>query len=249
MWGLVNIIKLSHYISLLVVVFLLYKFGVIVGFAALFAFVALLIALQKMVPAVGYRLLGPLYDRFMEGFESAYLANLRRRYVPMVRGRTLELGAGTGNSLQYFPNKCAVTLVDPAASMLAEARIKAQLRPDLELEFVCAAGESLPFPNASFDTVLAIDTFCSVRDSDSCMRELHRVLKPGGRAIFVEHYRTYSFLKDLQLLFVTLVFMFPLCGASLVRDTDKVIRTHFPNVIEERRHAQSFRAFICERPK
>lgn len=129
------------------------------------------------------RVLPPLVDWSMRGRE---LEAVRARVVPRARGRVLELGFGTGLNARHYGEIDELVVVEPNPGMkaLAERRLAAAGRPGrVEL----AAGEALPFTDASFDAVVCTFTLCSVEDPARVVRELWRVLRPGGELLFAEH--------------------------------------------------------------
>lgn len=113
---------------------------------------------------------------------------LRRAVVPQAQGEVLEIGCGGGlNFPLYRPGQVrAVTAIDPAAPMLDRAR-EAVRRTGLPVELMAAEAEALPFPDASFDTVVFTFTLCSVRGHGRSLAEARRVLRPSGRLLFAEH--------------------------------------------------------------
>lgn len=112
----------------------------------------------------------------------------REKIVPQAAGKVLELGIGGGLNLAFYdPGKAtSVTGVDPSAELraIAEAAPRA---PGLAVEVQPGEAESLPFADASFDTVLCTFTLCSVRSTTAVLSEARRVLKPGGKFLFCEH--------------------------------------------------------------
>jgi SAM-dependent methyltransferase len=112
----------------------------------------------------------------------------RTRIVPQARGQVLELGIGGGLNLAFYdPARVSrVTGVDPSAELRAIA--EAAPRPDgLQVEIAAGEAETLPFADASFDTVLCTFTLCSVRSPAAVLAETRRVLRPGGQFLFCEH--------------------------------------------------------------
>lgn len=197
-----------------------------------------------------FDLLAPFYDTFFSRADSL-LSTFRERYVPLISGTTLDLAVGTGPNIEHYPDKAEVTLMDLSAGMLRRARRKAdqamQERPGLKLTLVQCALEQMPFKDCSFDTVLSIDVFCSCRDLDRAMDETYRVLKPGGKAIFVEHFRTGRRLTDLMLSVATYLFSWPLFGIYFNRPIGDSIRKRF-NVQEHELLGRTFQAFVCVKP-
>jgi ubiquinone/menaquinone biosynthesis C-methylase UbiE len=112
---------------------------------------------------------------------------LRVVHVPAASGVVLEVGIGSGLNLPHYTR--AVTQlygVDPSRELLAMAREKAAAAPFPVELFNCAA-DRIPLPDASVDTVVITWSLCSIVNTEDALREMHRVLKPGGTLIFVEH--------------------------------------------------------------
>ena len=112
----------------------------------------------------------------------------RAALVGQASGEVLEIGFGSGMTLPFYdPAKVTgLTVVEPSEGMnrRAEARLSASPVP---VKSVPGAGEGLPFAEASFDTVVTCLTLCSVLDVPKVLAEIRRVLKPGGRFLFLEH--------------------------------------------------------------
>lgn len=138
------------------------------------------------------RLAARLYDRYLMGApQQAGLRELRGRALAPARGEVLELGAGTGLNLAAYPREGVGRLVctepsDAMARQIAAKEAQAPVRP----EVVAAAAESLPFPDASFDTVTATLVLCEVAEPARALAEVARVLRPGGSFCFLEHVRS-----------------------------------------------------------
>lgn len=114
----------------------------------------------------------------------------RAALLANARGRVLEIGAGTGLNLRYYPSEVEeLVLTEPEPGMTRRAEEKAA-ELDLPVRFVQASGEKLPFSDGEFDTVVATLVLCSVDDQAEVLAELKRVLKPGGRFLFIEHVRS-----------------------------------------------------------
>lgn len=115
------------------------------------------------------------------------LADFRSRVVGGVRGRILEIGIGSGRNLPFYGAAAEeVVGVDPSAELLAMARRAAAASP-CPVSLLERTAERLPFPEASFDTVVVTWSLCSIPDPVAALREARRVLKPDGRLRFVEH--------------------------------------------------------------
>ena len=104
-------------------------------------------------------------------------------------GHVLEIGAGTGANLPYYSERVeSLTVTEPEAPMARklEERIREQSRA---VELVSAPAEKLPFEDGRFDTVVSTLVLCTVEDQARALGELRRVLKAGGRLLFIEHLR------------------------------------------------------------
>jgi ubiquinone/menaquinone biosynthesis C-methylase UbiE len=131
-----------------------------------------------------------LYDRAFQATEEAGLREMRRQVLAAARGRVLELGAGTGLNLDLYPEAVEeLVLLEPDPHMakqlgpkLAASGRRATVTED--------SAEKLPFEDASFDTVTATLVFCTIPNPEAALREAARVLKPGGRLLFIEHVRS-----------------------------------------------------------
>jgi ubiquinone/menaquinone biosynthesis C-methylase UbiE len=131
-----------------------------------------------------------MYDRMSAKSEDAGLRELRRRALADARGRVLEIGGGTGANLRHYgPGVESLTIIEPEPPMLR--RLDRKVREQAPLTKVLRArAEELPFADDSFDTVVSTLVLCGVDDQKQSLREVHRVLRPGGQFIFIEHVRS-----------------------------------------------------------
>jgi ubiquinone/menaquinone biosynthesis C-methylase UbiE len=146
----------------------------------------------RIYDATWGRAFSAAYDRGFKAIEDAGLRETRRELLAQARGRVLELGAGTGLNLEHYPPEIeGLTLVEPDPHMTRQLREKlAQSGKAAEISVVEAPGESLPFPADSFDTVAVTLVLCTVPDPAATLAEIKRVLKTGGRLLFLEHVRS-----------------------------------------------------------
>lgn len=128
------------------------------------------------------RVFALLYDPFTAAAERAGLGAARHGLLQQVRGRVLEIGAGTGVNVEHYPAGADVTYTEPDPHMAKRLRARG-------VDVVEAGAESLPFPDDSFDTVVSTLVLCTVPDVTATLREVRRVLRPGGRLLFLEHVR------------------------------------------------------------
>lgn len=146
-----------------------------------------------------YNRLAMLYDLMEWPLEKMRFDDWRSRLSSRIAGsRVLEVGVGTGKNMPYYPSNVLISAIDFSDKMLARARHKAIAR-NLSVELLQMDVQRLAYPDDFFDTVFATFVFCSVPDPLQGLRELHRVCKPGGRLLLLEHMRPGS--KMLGWLF------------------------------------------------
>lgn len=128
-------------------------------------------------------LLPRLIDLAMRGPD---IDALRAGLLVQAKGRTLEVGFGTGLNARHYPGGVDLTVIDdnPGMNDLARARLQKAGRT---ARHEVLSGERLPFSDASFDTVVITFTLCSIRDVGAAIAEMKRVLAPGGQLLFLEH--------------------------------------------------------------
>jgi ubiquinone/menaquinone biosynthesis C-methylase UbiE len=130
------------------------------------------------------------YDAFQRRSCAAGMADKRRQVLGEARGRTLEIGSGTGINLDnYGPDVTELVMSEPDRHMVALLRRKVE-RSAVPATVVEAPAGELPFADQSFDTVTVVYVLCTVPDLDAALREIARVLKPEGRLLFIEHVRS-----------------------------------------------------------
>lgn len=115
------------------------------------------------------------------------LVQPRRRTLSRATGRILEIGFGTGANLAHYPaGVTRIEAIDPDADLdrYSQPRIA---RSGIEVDFHHLDAERLPFTSGSFDTVVCTLTLCSIPHATAALQEVRRVLRPGGRFLFLEH--------------------------------------------------------------
>jgi ubiquinone/menaquinone biosynthesis C-methylase UbiE len=128
--------------------------------------------------------------RFTDLTLGTLMDDTRQRVTAGLAGDVLEIGFGSGRNLPHLPasvNRLLAVEPAPVGRKLASRRIA---EAPIPVEFVGADGQELPVPDSSVDHVLVTWTLCTIPDVDRALREIHRVLQPGGALHFVEHGRS-----------------------------------------------------------
>jgi ubiquinone/menaquinone biosynthesis C-methylase UbiE len=138
------------------------------------------------------RMFAVLYNPVLWAGERLGLRARRRALLRHARGRTLEIGSGTGLNLAHYPDAVAeLILTEPATPM--RKRLERKLRRQGRKATVSdAPAERLPAEDGSIDTVVSTLVLCTVDEPHAVLSEIRRVLKPGGRLLFLEHVRAES---------------------------------------------------------
>jgi ubiquinone/menaquinone biosynthesis C-methylase UbiE len=141
----------------------------------------------------GHLIFAALYDRLLSGTERAGLLDMRAELLSGARGRTLELGAGTGLNLAHYTDAVTeLVLTEPDPHMARRLRKRLEEEPPApgRVEVIEAQAERLPFEDQSFNTVVSTLVLCSVESPGGAAAEIARVLKPDGRLLYLEHVRS-----------------------------------------------------------
>lgn len=168
-----------------------------------------------------YNRIAPFYD-LMEALVERGFRAWREKLWRQAYGDILEVGIGTGKNIPYHPPGAKVIGIDLADQMLARARQRARAlgaRVDLREGDV----QALAFPDNTFDTAVATFVFCSVPDPVRGLRELRRVVKPGGRILLLEHVRLDGLAGRIMDLLNPLVVR--IIGANINRRTVENVKT------------------------
>jgi ubiquinone/menaquinone biosynthesis C-methylase UbiE len=127
-----------------------------------------------------------LYETLMKRMDDAGFGEQRAALVGDLSGDVLELGSGTGNMFPHYGTDARVTAIEPDDAFSGLSHAKATRN----ITVVKGAGESVPYPDASFDAVVLSLVLCSVESMASVLSEVRRVLRPGGRIRLIEHVRS-----------------------------------------------------------
>jgi ubiquinone/menaquinone biosynthesis C-methylase UbiE len=143
----------------------------------------------RIYDATWGRAFSALYDWGLQASEDAGLRQMRSELLAGAGGRVIELGAGTGANLDLYPDEVEeLVLVEPDPHMTK--RLRARLASSArDATIVEAPAERLPVESGSFDAAVVTLVLCTVPDPVATLAEITRVLKPGGRLLFIEHVR------------------------------------------------------------
>lgn len=188
-----------------------------------------------------------MYDFMEYPMEIFSFSALRRDLLSRARGKILEIGVGTGKNLPWYPAGADLTGIDVSPLMLERARKKAEpleMHPDLRVMDV----ERMTFPGETFDTTVSTFVFCSVLHPHRGLREIRRVLKKGGTALFLEHVRSESSLAGAVMDLVN-PFITALVGPHINRRTVQFIEeAGFEILSVENRGAKIVKKIIARNP-
>lgn len=191
------------------------------------------------------------YPKLVGVAERAGQADTRRELLSQATGRTLEIGAGSGFNLPHYPASVTeLILSEPSPHMREHLRERLQVDapPVGSWELADADAEALPFEDASFDTVVGGFILCSIPDPGRALAEMARVLKPGGRYLFIEHVHAGegTMLGRFQDL-IEVPHRYLAAGCHPNRRTGELIK-HSPLEIERLEHGEQPRAVPSVRP-
>lgn len=169
-----------------------------------------------------YSRISHIYDTFEHPIERVLFQKLRTKAISYAQKNTLEVGVGTGKNLPYYDPNIILKAIDFSSGMLKVAHKKQKNVKVKHLKLYKMDVQQLAFDSNSFDTVVSTFVFCTVPDPIAGLKEVYRVLKPSGTAIFLEHMKSHYGLVNIPL-YVMNVFSTRILGTSMVRQTQKNI--------------------------
>lgn len=137
---------------------------------------------------------GCCYDFLMTPIERRWLGRARARLIGGLRGKTLDVGSGTGVNFGYFSEPSNVVACEPNPDM---RRVAETRRPE-GLTLIDSGAECIEVSDHLFDHVVVTLVLCTVTDLEASLSEFRRVLKPGGQLHFLEHVRGDGFIGKLN---------------------------------------------------
>lgn len=180
--------------------------------------------------------------------EKLFIARIRRKIIPNLLGKILEIGVGSGRNLSYYSDRAEVTAIDISPLLLNKAKTELKRIGKKNITLMAGNVEGLPFQDKSFDFVLATFVFCSAVNPVKGIKEIKRVLKNNGRAIFLEHVRSKNiFIAKIQDLFNLLTKA--LFGEYINRKTWENIAQGGLKIVKDENLALGgiIRLFICKK--
>jgi SAM-dependent methyltransferase len=132
-----------------------------------------------------------IYDPLLAKPAERWEGRFREELCATARGLVLEIGAGTGMNFPYYAKARRVVATEPEGTMLKRAAGK-RAAASVPVVLMAAAAERLPFADTTFDTVICSLVLCTVANQTEALRELRRILKPGGTLRLFEHVRSTS---------------------------------------------------------
>ncbi len=145
----------------------------------------------------GHPVFAALYDGLGAAAERGWMGRRRSRLLAGASGTVLEIGGGTGANLPHYRDVARVVVAEPDPHMRLRLRRKLG-RARVPVEVSEAGAEALPFADGSFDAVVSTLVLCSVGDQGDALAEVRRVLRPGGRLLFIEHVRGEDSIARVQ---------------------------------------------------
>lgn len=173
------------------------------------------------------------YDKEMSAWDRRLFGDSREWVCSRAVGQVLEVAVGTGLNLRFYPNEVAITGIDLSERMLDIARNRAtHLNRDVTLRQGNA--HTLPFDDASFDTVICTFGLCAIPDTDTAIDEMLRVLRPDGRLILVDHVAGTSWIVRVVQRLMELVTV-PLAGEHFLRRPIRQVQARGLDIQEHER--------------
>ena len=172
-----------------------------------------------------------LYDKLLAPVDGT-LSKWRKRLLKDVRGKTLEIGVGTGKNMEHYPKGVSLTGIDSSENMLKYARKRANGHNHID-DLLMMDAENLMFPDNTFDTVVSSCVFCSVHNPVKAFEEIKRVCKSNGNIYLLEHVRSNKKIVG-KIMDILNPISYTLYGDNINRRTyDNLIKAGFePSQIE-----------------
>ncbi len=176
---------------------------------------------------------------------SANFGKYRQKTLENVKGDVLEIGFGTGLNLSYYPqeiHKIVTVDVNPGTHKLAQKRIQTSA---IAVDHHLLNGECLSMAEGTFDSVVSTFTLCSIMNVEQALKEIYRVLKPGGRFFFVEHGLSNEAGTQVWQHRLTPIQKVIADGCHLDRPIRQLVETQFDTLTVEEFYAENLPKMIA----
>lgn len=167
-----------------------------------------------------YSRIAKLFDKMEEKMP---MNKIKEKGIDTLSGKILEVGIGSGATLKYYGKNSDVTGIDFSIGMLNIAKEKAKALDLKNIKLLEMDIENMSFANETFDSVFSSCVFCTVPNPKKGISEIYRVLKKGGKVVFIEHMKSKNPIINIALKFLN-IFTTWILGTSLLRETEKTIR-------------------------
>lgn len=161
-----------------------------------------------------------VYDLALKPLELTGLKKLRAELLSHAQGKTLEIGIGSGLNLSYYPEDVQLTGIEPDPSMRKKSLKRSK---NINVKVEDGDAMALAFPDCEFDTVVGTLVFCTIADPQKAIKEVYRVLRPGGTFLLLEHVRRNGALIGPLLDKLTPIWVHVADGCHLNRDPSHFI--------------------------
>ncbi len=197
-----------------------------------------------------YNRIARFYDLMNRGSEKRWFSKWKKQFFSPLTGNILEVGIGTGQSIDFYNKDAKVIGIDFSEKMLDKAEEKLAKSGKKNITLKQMDAENLDFKDNSFDYVVTSCVFCSVPNPMKGLKELRRVLKPTGKLIMIEHVLSKNPIIALLENIHNPITKF-LMGVNVNRNTRQNILDSGMKIIEDRNLAlfDVFRLFIAEKLK
>ncbi len=202
-----------------------------------------------MKTSTKYDALSNFYDLIEKHFERKSFSKWRKLVWKNVlpTSKVLEVGVGTGKNIPYYPDNVEVVGIDFSQGMLKKATLRSENYPSKKMKLMKMDVTNMVFPEDNFDFVISTFVFCTVPNPAAGLREINRVLKPKGQAIFLEHMRSDRWFYNLPLYMMNPAIK-TLVGTSVTRKTkENILKAGLLIVKEEKLFSDIVRLLICKK--
>ncbi|WP_019412959.1 class I SAM-dependent methyltransferase [Paenisporosarcina sp. TG20] len=181
------------------------------------------------------KLFPQVYDIIMNPLEKTYFKKIRTSLISKAEGRVLEIGSGTGVNFPYYTNAIMVDAIEP--NPLMSKRSGKRIRESsIPIRTYLLKAEKLPFPENTFDSVVATLVFCTITEPNKALQEIQRVCKPGAKILFFEHVRMNQKSLGITQDLLTPLWRKVCDGCHLNRDTLNILKQSNLSILKVNPH-------------